>query len=258
MEFTGERFIPEALKETDETYQEHIERYKFTLDKIKGHTVLDASCGAGYGSQMMATVARRVCGIDISEESIRYAREKYAAANVAYEVMDIKKLAFPDRSFDTVVSFETIEHIGFQQEFVGEIWRVLKPGGQLIISTPNVETAPKGKAVHTPFHVKELNLAEMRELLKGFSGIEVFAQKMSYHKRSYKKIRLISRYPKDNLRKTIVQFCKKRYASCEAMPVLLRIFFYEYALKFKVFASKESDPFIKPTFWVLKATRPRT
>jgi len=256
MEFTGERFIPEKLKETDETYQEHIERYKFTLDKISAKTVLDASCGAGYGSQMMARSAGHVHGIDISEESIRYAREKYGASNITYEAMDIKKLKFPDRSFDVVVSFETIEHIGFQQEFVDEIRRVLKPGGALIISTPNVETTPKGKAVHTPFHVKELNLDEMKALLAGFANIEVYAQKMSYHKRLYKKIRLMSRYPKDDLRKSIVQFCKKRYANCEAMPVLPRIFFYEYALKFKVFAFRETNAFIKPTFWVLKATRP--
>jgi len=253
LEFTGERLVPAVLKETDETYQEHIERYKFASQFVKGMNVLDASCGAGYGSKMLAQTAKQVHGIDISPETISYASERYAGANIHYEVMDIKELRFPSNHFDAVVSFETIEHVAFQKEFLDEVRRVLKPGGLLILSTPNIETTCKGKKVHTPFHVKELTLKELLELVQGFEGAEAYSQKMTYHKWLYKRLRLFSRYAKENLRKKIVQFCEKRYARVEDIPTPLRILYYEFALKFKIFASAEKNPFIKPTFWIIKA-----
>jgi len=254
MKFTGERFIPEALKETDDTYQEHVERYTFACAWVDGLKVLDASCGAGYGSNMLAKTAADVHGIDIDPETIEYARKTFGAPNIHFEVMDIRRIGYPDSFFDVVVSFETIEHIDFQQAFLKEIHRVLKPNGVLILSTPNAETAPKDTGRHSKFHVKELSLTELRGCLSGFRGIEIYSQKMSYHKRFFKKIRLFARYPKNNLRERFVNFCRKRYANVEAIPLWLRIFYYEYALKFKVFSSRENNPWIKPTFWIIKAT----
>ena len=247
MEFTGERFIPEKLKETDETYQEHMERYTFACDFIKDLKVLDIACGAGYGSHMLSQKAVQVCGVDINDETVRYAREHYHKDNVTFEVMDSRDIKYPDQSFDAVVSFETIEHIPEPEVFLREVKRILKPNGLFILSTPNLETTCDGKGVHVPFHVKEFTLQDMQGLLKDFHHIDVYAQKMSYHKKLYKKIRLLSRYVPSFLRRLIASWGKTKVS----LPAFLKILTYEYAYKFKVIPYVEKDPCIKPTFFVI-------
>lgn len=251
MEFTGERFIPEKLKESDETYQEHVERYKFACKYAKGLTVLDVACGAGYGSHMLSKEAKQVYGVDISSEAIQYAKANYASQNINFEVMDIKEIKYPDSFFDVVVSFETIEHISFQEIFLKEIKRVLKPSGILILSTPNIETACDGKQIHTPFHVKELTFQEIIKLLDKFKNIEVYSQKMTYHRRPYKKLRLLSRYANNKLREIIVSWWKDRFFTSQKIPVFFKILLYEYAYKFKVMPYIEKNKYIKPTFFIV-------
>jgi len=253
MEFTGERFIPEALRETDETYQEHIQRYQFATPYVAGLTALDAACGVGYGSGMLATTANRVCGVDIDPDSIAYAREKFSKPNLEFHALDIRTLQYPDSSFDVVVSFETIEHISFQEQFLQEVRRVLKTDGMLILSTPNRETVPKGKTVRTPYHVREFTLHEILNLLRdrGFGHVETFCQKMSYHSWLLKRFRLLSRYPKERLRGRIVSLLCKRYATLEKTPLFLRILLYEYRHKATVLPFTETHRSIKPEFYVL-------
>lgn len=161
MEFTGERFVPEKLKENDETYQEHIERYRFACHYVKNLVVLDAACGVGFGARMMSEFAKQVYAVDISRESIEYAKEKYSNKNITFEQMDVVQIRYPDRFFDVVVSFETVEHVPEPEKFLSEIQRVLKPDGLLIISTPNRETTCRGEQVHTPSHIKEFTLGEI-------------------------------------------------------------------------------------------------
>ena len=89
----------------------HLKRYEFALPWCRDRDVLDAGCGVGYGSALLATAARRVVGVDRDEDAIRYARERYGAANVEFRVGDLLELDLPDGSFDTVCSFETIEPV---------------------------------------------------------------------------------------------------------------------------------------------------
>ena len=250
MEFTGERFVPEKLKESDEIYQEHVERYRFACLYVKGLVVLDAACGAGFGSRMMSDFAKQVYAVDISRESIEYAKEKYFNKNIVYEQMDIAQIKYPDRFFDAVVSFETVEHIPEPEKFLNEIQRVLKPGGLLIISTPNRETTCKGKEVHTPFHIKEFTLEEILVLLNSFKDKKVFAQKMSYHRRSYKKLRLLSRYAKKNLREAVSSWIEKRFPMATG-PWFFRVLLYEFKYKFTVVEYREKNEYIKPTVFVI-------
>ncbi len=252
MEFTGERLVPKKLKVTDETYQEHMERYKFAAGLVGGMVVLDAACGAGYGTRMLSEKAASVIGIDISDEAIQYARQNYSASNLKFEAKDLRQIIFPDASFDAVVSFETIEHIENPELFLDEIRRVLKPGGLLILSTPNVETSCEGAAVHVPFHVKEFTLSEMMTLLNDFTDFSVYAQKMTYHRRLYKKVRLLSRYVPEWIRETILRRWAHKILTPHKIPVLLRIFIYEYAYKAALIPCVEKNAAIKPTFFVIK------
>lgn len=164
MKFTGERFIP---GQTDpELQMEHFNRYQFARQFVKGKRVLDAACGAGYGSDILARDAEFVVGIDISEESIAYAKGEYGGKRTEFQIASVDNLPFEENSFDIVVSFETLEHVDgrTQQRFLHEISRVLTENGILIMSTPNHSVYSK-RGVNE-FHVKELTDTEFRYLLE--------------------------------------------------------------------------------------------
>ena len=168
MEFTGERFIPEKVDGSDEITYEHLNRYVSVEDFVKKKVVLDAACGVGYGTHIIAGSAKRVFGIDIDSEAIAYAKEHYAASNITYKRSSVTALPFKDDFFDVVVSFETIEHIGEEDQelFMSEIKRVLKKDGKLIISTPDKQIYNKEGESHNEFHIKEFYANEFYNFLK--------------------------------------------------------------------------------------------
>ena len=163
LEFTGERFIPGAA---GEIWYEHWHRYHFAADLVRGLDVLDVACGEGYGSALLAHTARRVTGADIAPSAVAHARTRYAkTANLEFREADCTKLPFPDASFDAVVSFETIEHIGAQEAFLDEVRRVLRQGGLLVLSCPNKVEYTDKRDVINEFHVRELYRDELAALL---------------------------------------------------------------------------------------------
>jgi SAM-dependent methyltransferase len=115
----------------------------------------------------MARHAAHVTGGDISPTTIAHARAHYALhANLDFREADCAALPFADGSFDAVVSFETLEHIEAQEAFLGEIRRVLRPGGFVAISCPNkAEYSDKRDHVNE-FHVRELYRDELAALMK--------------------------------------------------------------------------------------------
>lgn len=173
---TGERYVPgvEGL-----TAYEHLHRYAIACDYANGKTVLDIATGEGYGSCLLARKAKRVVGVDISEESIAHAREKYAGyKNLDFVRGSCTDIPFERETFDMVVSFETIEHLAEHDKMLEEIKRVLKKDGLLIISSPNKDTYKEFK---NKFHVKELTLEEFLGLLKlRFRRIKVMGQRLTF------------------------------------------------------------------------------
>lgn len=175
MKFTGERFIPGQCDL--ELQIEHFNRYQFARQFVTGKRVLDAACGVGYGSAFLAQDADFVAGIDISEESIAYAKEKYSGIHTEFQIGSIAKLPYDDGSFDVVVSFETLEHVdaNVQKDFMREIRRVLAEDGVLIMSTPNHSIYSK-RGVNQ-FHVKELEYVEFQDMLEeAFEFVQMFSQ----------------------------------------------------------------------------------
>ena len=109
MEFTGERYVPAEL---GEIRVEHMHRYAAALKLAAGKDVLDVACGEGYGSRLIAGVARAVTGVDISADAIGHANRAYGGlGNLAFRQGSATELPLADKSFDVVVSFETIEHL---------------------------------------------------------------------------------------------------------------------------------------------------
>jgi 2-polyprenyl-3-methyl-5-hydroxy-6-metoxy-1,4-benzoquinol methylase len=160
--FTGERFTPEVR---GSIWYEHWHRYAFVAPLVRGLRVLDAACGEGYGSFLLAHDAARVTGVDISTDTTAHARERYPRDNLEFIHGSVTELPLPDASVDAIVSFETIEHLPAQREMLTEFRRVLSPSGVLVISSPNRPVYNEGGAIENHFHVKELDRVELKALL---------------------------------------------------------------------------------------------
>lgn len=162
LKITGERTLP-GIPEENYWFQRHVVAYRFAAERVEEMQVLDAGCGEGYGASILAGRAKSVLGIDLERDVIDHAVERYP--NVRFEVGDLSTLAFPAGTFDAVVSFQVIEHLQSPRGFVTECARVLRPGGLLILSTPNRLTfSPEG--VRNPFHTVEFAPGELRGVLE--------------------------------------------------------------------------------------------
>jgi len=182
MKYTGERIIPKESFCGPETniYKEHVARYNFASKYIESKKVLDIACGSGYGSEILLEKgAKYVIGCDISEEAINYGKKHYQKENMEFITNDIKKLDFSDEEFDCIVSFETLEHVKDQEKVMTELKRVLKKGGTLIISTPNLESRDNEEEEANSFHEKELTVKEFKKIVeKFFPKFELFSQRL--------------------------------------------------------------------------------
>lgn len=165
-EFTGERVIPGQVDV--DLLNEHLARYTFASRLARGKRVLDAGCGAGYGSAELAHAAQTVVGVDRAAEAIAFAREHYRLPNLQFAQASCAALPHRDASFDLVAAFEVIEHLENWREFLREVRRVLATNGQFIVSTPNklYYTESRGPVGSNPFHVHEFEFEEFRGELK--------------------------------------------------------------------------------------------
>ena len=109
-----------------------------TMKLIEGSYVLDVGCASGDWSRMIAEEKQcRVLGIDLLDTSIEIANKFNQVDGVEFRVGDIFDMHFADDTFDCVVFLETIEHVYEPATFLREFHRILKPGGFLVLSTPN-------------------------------------------------------------------------------------------------------------------------
>lgn len=178
LELTGERFLPGTR---GEIWYEHWHRYHFAANLVAGR-VLDVACGTGYGSALLARQAEQVVGVDVSVATIAHAQAVYAPLrNLEFTAADCGALPFPDAAFDVVVSFETIEHVEKQAQFLDEVRRVLRPDGLFVLSCPNKLEYSDRRNFVNPYHVREFYRNELAELLAPrFQNATWFGQRMSF------------------------------------------------------------------------------
>ena len=159
---------------------EHLFRYQWAEQHIRAPMkVLDLACGTGFGSALVArAVGVSVIGGDVDPPSLAAAAAEFGTeSGPHFAAMDGTRLPLPDRSLDLVLSFETVEHIEQYQEFVGELARILKKGGTLLLSTPNRLVSSSDGVIHNPFHTQEFDMAELGRVLSGhFSEVSVMGQ----------------------------------------------------------------------------------
>lgn len=156
-----ERFIPDEMR-GGMVAAEHLGRYWWAAQLAHGKRVLDAGCGIGYGSNMLAgSGAAEVAGVDIAEPIIEVARQS-AAPGVTFSTGDVAALPFGSDSFDLVVCFEVIEHVEDTDAVLDELARVLAPGGVIVLSSPNRDRYVPGN----PHHLYEFLPDELKAALQ--------------------------------------------------------------------------------------------
>lgn len=160
---------------------DHINRYTFACEQLKLHqpaAVLDLACGIGYGTALLAEALKcQVVGIDIDEGAIQFARKHYSVDGASFIQADARIVDLAPATFDAVVSFETIEHVPFDLELLQKFCHLLKPGGTLIVSTPNQDVMPFDK-IKFKYHLKHYTVTEFIGLVKqaGFNVVECYQQ----------------------------------------------------------------------------------
>ncbi|WP_431801931.1 class I SAM-dependent methyltransferase [Halobacillus andaensis] len=133
LEDTGERVIPKEMDPMNGLLLEHVARYHFSEPYVKGR-VLDIACGVGYGAAHLAKKRKKqiteILGVDISKDTIQYAIQNYYHPLLTFKTGDIMDEAWVDAmgQFDTIVSFETIEHIPDVEKFMNHMRKLLSPG----------------------------------------------------------------------------------------------------------------------------------
>ncbi|HBY63650.1 MAG TPA: hypothetical protein DEH78_27820 [Solibacterales bacterium] len=176
-EFTGERVVPGEVE--PDLWNEHYARYVFAARLARRKRVLDTGCGTGYGSAELARTAASVTSLDVAAAAVDFARRRYAGASSRFLQASAEALPFRAGAFDLVVAFEVIEHLKNWPSLISEARRVLGPGGQFVVSTPNklYYAESRAKSGPNPFHEHEFEFEEFREALaRCFPHVALFAQ----------------------------------------------------------------------------------
>jgi SAM-dependent methyltransferase len=167
-----------GIDPTSELWGEHRSRYRFAAQFVAGQRVLDVACGSGFGLQMLAAVGAWPLGVDYDVDALGEIHTRQPFARLLHA--DAMRLPLRTASIDEIVSFETLEHVPSAAAMLDELRRVLRPGGRLVLSTPNREFGPPERHTGNRFHVREFSADELRALLaERFSTVRLFGQRPS-------------------------------------------------------------------------------
>jgi SAM-dependent methyltransferase len=144
----------------------HLAAYLFARELARDRTVLDAGCGEGFGTALLAETARRVTGIDYAPAAVAAANAAYARPNLEFRHVDVHALPSLGLRFDVVTNFQVIEHLADPAAFLTAVRAALAPDGVLVLTTPNrLMTASEN-----PYHLREYTADELAALLRPIFG----------------------------------------------------------------------------------------
>lgn len=161
------------------------------LDDAPPGTLLDVGCGNGAYAASMQARGWSVRGTEFDPQAAQVARTSHG---IPVDVGDLAAIAHPDGAFDAITARHVLEHVREPAAFLAECWRILRPGGRLVIVTPNVDSlghrhfADRWRGLEQPRHLFLYASASLRALFRrsGIDPVDVFttAQGAAYTHRS--------------------------------------------------------------------------
>ncbi|MBS0000872.1 MAG: methyltransferase domain-containing protein [Cyclobacteriaceae bacterium] len=209
MAFYKTEITSDKITSDNPIHQRLMKPYVVVREWVKGD-LLELGCGEGRGFELLSPQVNRYLGLDKIEQVIDRLKARYGQDLFRHSIFPPVK-NIEDQSFDTVVSFQVIEHIRDDEMFLREIYRILKPGGMALITTPN----KKMTLTRNPWHIREYEAPVFRKLarhifddvdLKGITGNQ---QVMEYYARNKKSVEKIVRYDVFNLQNNLPAFLLK-------------------------------------------------
>jgi SAM-dependent methyltransferase len=162
---TGERTVP-GVAEENYWFRRHEAAYLALASYCRDAVVLEAGCGEGYGAHLLSIGAKTVVGLDYDLLTTQHVARAYPYVHVLRG--NLVDLPIASASVDVVANLQVIEHLWDQERFLRECLRVLRPGGRLLVTTPNrITFSPGLDKPLNPFHTRELSAAELTGLLTG-------------------------------------------------------------------------------------------
>lgn len=146
----------------------HLARYGIvSLFCRPGYKILDFPCGSGYAASLLEPFDIDYLGMDFDPVTVEYARRKYGKPGINFEVGDLNKPELPKNQFCIISCIEGLEHIPAKSQFnlIRRLKAALRPGGVLVVSSPENPTGFSGKSVHNPHHLWELTRTDFIKLL---------------------------------------------------------------------------------------------
>ena len=168
-----ERIDP--LREAPGVVAHHLKKYEFAQAHVHG-VVIDVACGVGYGSAFLAASADTMVGVEIADDAIAIARDRYRRGNTWFVQGNAERLPLADGVADAITCFEGIEHFVDPETHLADVLRVLKAEGVYLVSTPHPDANPHGE--ENPYHLHEFDPGDFDRMLRArFRQVTLLGQK---------------------------------------------------------------------------------
>lgn len=167
--FASDPLIDERTPVNSANLAEFQRIYYYFIDHYSDHkaNVLDYGCGTGYGTDILAKKYSHVVGADVDVDTIIGCKQNFRCANLDFIQLTPHRQPFPNETFGYICSFQVLEHIKPNDalEYLNNIWRMLKPGGIALVTTPRSENYQNGHSGNL-YHIKEYTFSELNALIR--------------------------------------------------------------------------------------------